>query len=252
MDSFRLDGKVAVVTGGGRGIGRAMALALADAGADVAIAARRTNEIEAVAEEIRAKGRKAAAITADLMESENIDRLADETVKQLGRVDVWVNNAAGGDERVMRTLSDTPETQWDPFMTLTLKSVWLASVAAAKRMTDGGSIINITSIVANNPSPYNGPYAAAKAGVNSLTMTLARELAPNIRVNGLAPGPVPTEFLMQAMNLTEDALPAMAEAMQIPLKRMGAEEDFGPAIVYLASPASSWVTGQVLTVSGGL
>jgi len=252
MDQFRLDGQVAVVTGAGRGIGRVIALALAEAGADVAVAARRTAEIEAVADEIRALGRKAAAITTDMMDMAAIDNLAEETVRQLGKLTIWVNNAGGADDRTMRTFMDLPEYQWDYQLGLNLKAVWAGSVAAAKRMPEGSSIINISSIAAFKPAPMNGPYGAAKAGVNSLTKTLATELAPKIRVNAIAPGPIPTEVFMEALKLTEEQLPGLVAMIQIPMKRMGKEEDICGAAVYLASPASAWVTGEIITVAGGL
>ena len=105
---------------------------------------------------------------------------------------------------------------------------------------------------ANGPAPNNGPYGAAKAGVNQLTQTLAVELAPKVRVNAISPGPIPTEVFMEALNLTDDMLPGLVEMIGIPLGRMGAEEDIAPAAVYLASDAASWITGQVLPVSGGL
>lgn len=252
LDQFRLDGQVAVVTGAGRGIGRAIALAMAEAGADVAVAARRTAEIEAVADEIRAKGRKAAAITTDMMDMAAIDRLADETVSQLGKLTIWVNNAGGADDRTMRTFMDLPEYQWDYQLGLNLKAVWAGGVAAAKRMPDGGSIVNISSIAAFKPSPTNGPYAAAKAGVNSVTKTMATELAPRIRVNAVAPGPIPTEVFMEALKLTEEQLPGLVDMIKIPMQRMGREEDICGAAVYLASPAAAWVTGEIITVAGGL
>jgi NAD(P)-dependent dehydrogenase (short-subunit alcohol dehydrogenase family) len=252
LDKFRLDGEVAVVTGGGRGIGRAIALGLAEAGADVVVAARRTDEINAVADEIKALGRRGLGITTDMMEMDQIENLAEETVKQMGKLSIWVNNAGGADDRTMRNLIDVPEYQWDFQAGLNLKAVWAGSIAAAKRMEEGSSIINISSIEAFNPSPTNGPYAAAKAGVHALTTTLAKELAPKIRCNAIAPGPVPTEVFLEATGLTMEMMPMVAESMNIPMGRMGEEDDFAPAAIYLASQASNWVTGQVLTVSGGL
>jgi NAD(P)-dependent dehydrogenase (short-subunit alcohol dehydrogenase family) len=252
LDKFRLDGHVAVVTGGGRGIGRAIALGLAEAGADVVLAARRTDEINAVAEEVKALGRRGLGVTTDMMDMDAIENLAEETVKQMGKLSIWVNNAGGADDRTMRTLVDLPEYQWDFQAGLNLKAVWAGSVAAAKRMEEGSSIINISSIEAFNPSPTNGPYAAAKAGVHSLTKTLAKELAPKIRVNAIAPGPVPTEVFLEATGLTLEMMPAVAKQMNIPMGRMGTEEDMAPAAIYLASEASAWITGQVLTISGGL
>jgi 7-alpha-hydroxysteroid dehydrogenase len=252
LDRFRLDGHVAVVTGSGRGIGRAIALALAEAGADVVLAARRTEEIEAVAEEVNALGRRGVAVTTDMMDMEQIENLAEQAVAQLGKLSIWVNNAGGADDRTMRNLVDVPEYQWDFQCGLNLKAVWAGSVAAAKRMEEGSSIINISSIEAFNPSPTNGPYAAAKAGVHTLTKSLAKELAPKIRCNAIAPGPIPTEVFMEALGLTEEMLPAVAEQFQIPMGRLGMEDDIAPAAVYLASSAAAWVTGEILTVSGGL
>ena len=252
MDKFRLDGHVAVVTGGGRGIGRAIALGLAEAGADVVLAARRTEEINAVAKEVEALGRRGLGITTDMTDLAQIENLAEETVKQMGKLSIWVNNAGGADDRTMRNLIDVPEYQWDFQNDLNLKAVWAGSIEAAKRMEEGSSIINISSIEAFNPSPTNGPYAAAKAGVHALTKTLSKELAPKIRVNAIAPGPVPTEVFLEATGLTMEAMPMVAQQLQIPMGRMGEEEDLAPAAIYLASEASNWVTGQVLTVSGGL
>ena len=252
LDKFRLDGHAAVVTGAGRGIGRAIALGLAEAGADVAVAARRTEEIEAVAAEVRALGRKGVAITTDMLDMAQIDHLAAEAERAFGKLTIWVNNAGGADDRTIRNLVDVPEYQWDFQDGLNLKAVWAGGVAAAKRMGDGASIVNISSIAAFRPSPGNGPYAAAKAGVNSLTRTMAVELAPRIRVNAVAPGPIPTEVFMEFYKLTQDMLPAMTKTIGIPMQRMGQEEDIAAAVVYLCSAAAAWVTGEIINVTGGL
>ena len=252
LDRFGLDGHAAVVTGAGRGIGRAIALGLAEAGADVVVAARRTHEIEAVAAEIRALGRKGVAITTDMMDMAQIERLAAEAETALGKLTIWVNNAGGADDRTIRNLVDVPEYQWDFQDGLNLKAVWAGAVAAAKRMNAGSSIINISSIAAFRASPGNGPYAAAKAGVNSLTKTLAVELAPKIRVNAVAPGPIPTEVFMEFYKLTAETLPEMTKAIGIPMKTMGEGEDIAAAVVYLCSAAAKWVTGEIINVTGGL
>lgn len=252
LDQFRLDGHVAVVTGGGRGIGRSIALALADAGADVAVAARRTGEIEKVADEIRARGRKAAAITTDVLEIDQNERLADETVRQFGKLTIWVNNAGGMDDRTLRTLQDTPEKAWDNQIDLNLKAVWSGAVAASKRMQPGSTIINISSLYSFTGVATSGPYCAAKAAVNSLTSTLSKELAPGIRVNAIAPGHIPTEVYIEAVGLTDENTAAYAAQLRIPMGRLGREDDIGAAAIFLASPASAWLTGQVLTVAGGL
>ena len=254
IDRFRLDGQVALVTGGGRGIGEGIALGLAEAGADVVVTARRTNEIEAVAEKIRAKGRRALAITADIMHIEQVQALAQQALEEMGRLDCWVSNAGGADDRVPRTLMEMPERQWDFQLNLNLKAVWTGAQAASKIMKEngGGTIINISSVAAYGAAPFNGPYAVAKAGVNNLTQTLAAELAPlGIRVNGVAPGPIPTEVFLEFLNLKEEDIPELGQRFQIPLGRVGTPEDIAPAVVYLASEASSWMTGQTIAVRGG-
>lgn len=255
LNQFRLDGQVVVVTGGGRGIGEAIALGMAEAGADIVVAARRTNEIEAVAEKVRALGRRALAITTDMMEIEQVQALADQTFKEMGGLTSWVSNAGGADDRVPRTLLEMPEKQWDFQMNLNLKAVWTGAQAAGNYMKDngGGNIINISSQAGNKASPFNGPYAVAKSGVNNLTQTLAAEMAPlGIRVNSVSPGPIPTEVFLEFTKLTEEDIPNMGKQFGIPLGRIGMPEDIAPACVYLASGASSWMTGQDIKINGGL
>jgi 7-alpha-hydroxysteroid dehydrogenase len=254
LDTFKLDGQVTVVTGGGRGIGEGIALGMAEAGSDIVIAARRTEEIEAVAAKVEALGRKALAITTDMMDVAQVQRLADETYKHFGKLTCWVSNAGGADDRVPRTFLDMPEKQWDFQMNLNLKAVWTGAQAAGKIMKDngGGTIINISSAAAGNASPFNGPYAVAKSGVDNLTQTLAAEMAAmNIRVNGVAPGPIPTEVFMEFLQLKEEDIPKLGERFQIPLGRVGTPEDIAPACVYLASDASRWMTGQTILIKGG-
>lgn len=254
IDRFRLDGRVAVVTGGGRGIGEGIALGLAEAGADVVITARRTAEIEAVADKVRALGRRALAITADVMKIEEVQRIAETTFREMGRLDCWVSNAGGADDRVPRTFLDMPERQWDFQLNLNLKAVWTGAQAAGRIMKDhgGGTIINISSVAANRASPNNGPYAVAKSGVNNLTQTLAVEMAPfGIRVNGVSPGPIPTEVFMEFLKLKPEDVPELGKRFGIPLGRVGDPRDIAPAVVYLASDASSWMTGQTISISGG-
>jgi NAD(P)-dependent dehydrogenase (short-subunit alcohol dehydrogenase family) len=254
IDQFRLDGQVAVVTGGGRGIGEGIALGLADAGADVVVAARRENEVEAVAEKIRGMGRKALAVKADVMDVEQVGALAQRAFDEFGKLSCWVSNAGGADDRVPRTLLDMPERQWDFQLNLNLKAVWTGAQAASRIMKDngGGTIINISSSAAGSPSPFNGPYAVAKSGVDNLTQTLSVELARyGIRVNGISPGPIPTEVFLEFLGLKEEDIPALGERFQIPLGRVGTPEDIAPAVVYLASSASSWMTGSTVVIKGG-
>ncbi|MDG1267425.1 MAG: SDR family NAD(P)-dependent oxidoreductase [Ilumatobacter sp.] len=252
LDRFALNGGVAVVTGAGRGIGEGIALGLAEAGCDVVLTARRENEIEAVAEQVRELGRRALAVPGDITNGEFVDQLADRSKQEMGKVTLWVSNAGGADDRTPRHLADMPDRQWDYQMDLNLRAVFTGARAAARVVEDGGSIIDISSGAALKPSPNNGPYAVAKAGVDSLTRTMSTELAPRgIRVNGVAPGPVPTEVFMEFFGASEEDIPKLGKKLGIPLGRLGTPEDVANAVVFLASEASSWVTGQTLLVNGG-
>lgn len=245
---YRLDGLVAVVTGGGKGIGRGIALCLARAGADVVVAARTRTDVESVAAEIEGLGRRARAVCADATLATDLEDVIAAT-EDLGGLDVWVNNAGGLPDATPRYLTRTPEDRWDAQVDLNLKSVWLGSVTAARHMQTG-VIVNISSRAAQGPSRKNGPYGACKAAVNSLTQTLSVELAPAIRVNAVGPGPVPTENFNQSTSFPEGK--PIEEVLGVPLKRLGTPEDIGHAVVFMASPAASWITGQCLYVSGGL
>ena len=248
---FDLTDRVAVVTGGGKGIGRGIVLALARAGADVAIAARTAADIEDVANEVRALGRAAIAVPTDVTSSDQLERLAAQATSELGPIDIWVSNAGGLPDATPRYLTRTPEDRWDAQMDLNLKSVWLSAVIAARHMGErGGRIVNISSRAAMGPSVKNGPYAASKAAVNSLTATLALELAPRVRVNAVAPGPIPTDNFNQSTNFPADR--PLEKILNVPLARLGTPDDIGNAVVFMASDASSWVTGQCLYVTGGL
>jgi 7-alpha-hydroxysteroid dehydrogenase len=252
LDRFGLHGGVAVVTGAGRGIGEGIAVGLAEAGCDVVLTARRENEINAVADRVRALGRRAIAIPGDITDGAFVDGLAERAKEEMGRLSIWVSNAGGADDRTPRHLADMPDRQWDYQLDVNLRAVFTGSRAAARVIDDGGSIINISSGAALKASPNNGPYAVAKAGVDSLTRTLSIELAPRkIRVNGVAPGPVPTEVFMDFFGATEEDLPKLAQQWGVPLGRLGTPEDVANAVVFLASPAASWVTGQTLLVNGG-
>jgi 7-alpha-hydroxysteroid dehydrogenase len=251
LDMFRLDNQAAVVTGGGKGIGRGIALCLAEAGADVAIAARSRDDVDAVAEEIRRMGRKAAAYLVDVTVPGEVDQLAETAAAEFGRLNIWVNNAGGLPDATPRYLTRTPEDRWDAQFDLNLKAVWTGAVAAAKHMKDGGSIINTSSRAAHGGHIKNGPYAAAKAAVNSLTQTLAIELAPAIRVNAIAPGPIRTQNFDESIRLDEEKAQAFLKTLNIPLGRYGLPTDIGAAAVFLASPGASWITGQCLYVTGG-
>ncbi|MBH80154.1 MAG: oxidoreductase [Gammaproteobacteria bacterium] len=246
-DAFRLDGKVAVVTGGGKGIGRGIALCLADAGADVVVAARTLSEVQSVAAEVEAKGQRAIGLSVDVTNTDQIEALA-ETAKELGQVDIWVNNAGGLPDATPRYLTRTPEDRWDAQLDLNLKAVFTGCVAAAN-VIEEGSIINIASTSARGANFKNGPYGASKAAVVSLTQSFSLELAPKIRVNAVGPGPIPTDNFNESTNFPDDK--PVEDVIGVPLRRLGTPEDIGWAVVYMASPAASWVTGQCLYVCGG-
>ena len=246
---FDLSGRVAIVTGGGKGIGRGIAIALAQAGADVVAVARTRADVDAVAADVEALGRRALGIVADVTNEDQVRALPSEAA-QLGQLDIWVNNAGGLPDATPRYLTRTPPDRWDAQMDLNLKAVWLGCVVAAEAMVEGGSIVNISSRAAQGASLKNGPYAASKAAVNSLTQTFSLELAPRIRVNAVAPGPIPTQNFNESTNFPDDK--PLEKLLNIPLGRVGTPDDIGNAVVFMASDASSWVTGQCLYVTGGL
>jgi 7-alpha-hydroxysteroid dehydrogenase len=247
LEQFRMDGKVAVVTGSGQGIGRGIAWGLADAGCDLVLNARRQSDLEATAAGVEERGRKAVIFAADIRDrSEELAALAES---ELGRLDIWVSNVGGSDEKTVRELADTPDDIWRSQLELNLTTAFQGAKAAAARIPRGGCIINISSGAGMRGSPRTGPYAAAKAGMLNLTLTLALELAPRgIRVNAVSPGPVFTEAYDQVLGISGklDELTAT-----IPLGRLGTPDDIAGAVVYLASPAASWVTGQNILVAGG-
>jgi NAD(P)-dependent dehydrogenase (short-subunit alcohol dehydrogenase family) len=248
-DLFTLAGDVAVVTGAGRGIGEGIARALAAAGAKVVVAARRTHEVEAVAAQIRADGGDAIGVTADVTDDDAMERLANTAVSTYGRLSIWVNNAGGSPARMPMT--ELSREEWDACVSLNQTAVWVGIRTAAKHM-ETGSIINITSGAGSGPVPGSAHYGAAKAAVNSLTLTASAELAPRIRVNAIAPGAIPTEIFKVALGITNDDELAQTQARwNIPMGRFGTPLDIGAATVFLCSPAASWITGEILRVGGG-
>jgi NAD(P)-dependent dehydrogenase (short-subunit alcohol dehydrogenase family) len=241
-----LTGKVAVVTGGSRGIGRAIVQALAEAGADVVIASRKLDACEAVAGEVRATtGRRAEAVACHVGKWDDCDRLVAEVLDRFGRLDVLVNNA--GMSPLYEALDAVTEDLWDKTVAVNLKGPFRLGVLAAAHMAahDGGSVINIGTAGSLVASTNELPYACAKAGLNAFTVGLAEAYAPTVRVNAILPGPFRTDVTK--------AWPAEAlEGSFVPLGRLGRPEEVAPLAVHLASAASSYTTGAIIRVDGGI
>jgi 7-alpha-hydroxysteroid dehydrogenase len=248
-DPFRLDGKRAVITGAGKGIGRGIAIQMAMAGADLVVSSRTLSDLESLQKEISSMGRSINVYVCDVTAPQEVEGLA-AFASENGGIDVWVNNAGGLPDATPRYLTKTPEDRWDAQIDLNLKAVFIACQAAANYMEEG-VIVNISSSSAKaQGSLKNGPYGASKAAVNSLTQTFALELAPKIRVNAVAPGPIPTENFNQSTNFPEDK--PIEKIIGVPLGRLGTPDDIGHAVVFMASPGASWITGQCLYVTGGM
>ena len=249
LGRFGLTGRRAVVTGASRGLGRAFATALAQAGADVAAVARGKQEVTEAAREISAStGRRALAIAADVTVRADVERMIAETARQLGSVDILVNNAG---ICFHRPALEVPDSEWDAVFDTNVYGVWAASTAAARVMAaaGGGVIINIgsiSSIIVNRPQ-WQPAYNASKAAVHQLTRSLAAEWAPhNIRVNALAPGYVKT-----GMAPVDQPEVRQHWIEDVPMRRCATPEEIAPSVVYLASDASSFMTGSVLVLDGG-
>jgi NAD(P)-dependent dehydrogenase (short-subunit alcohol dehydrogenase family) len=245
---MRLEGKKAIVTGGAAGIGHSIALALAYEGADVAIADVQTGKAQAVAKQIREKGRRALAITCDVGYSEQVDQMVARAVKELGGLHILVNNAAVITQGLFW---ETTDEQWDRIIRNNLSSVFYCSRAAARVMIEqkcGGRIINMSSIHATLSEPNAGPYTAAKGGIEALSRTMATELAPfKILVNCVAPGATYSELTTPMY--TESVKRALFQ--RVPLKEIAQPEWIAAGIVFLASEDARYMTGQVLTIDGG-
>jgi len=245
---FDLTGHVAVITGGGRGIGEGIAVAFAEAGAAVVVAARRTQEIERVAASIVDAGGRALAVTTDVTDDDAVEALARAAVAEFGKLTIWVNNAGGSPLKV--PAAELPRDEWDRTLALNLTAVYVGCLTA-KRHMETGSIINITSGAGSGPVPGSVHYGASKAGTNSITWTLSAEFAPDIRVNAVAPGAIPTEVMLTAIGHDESELDQVLDKWNIPMGRLGTPQDIGAACLYLASDAASWVTGEIVRVGGG-
>jgi 7-alpha-hydroxysteroid dehydrogenase len=249
LDRFRLDDKVAVITGGGRGLGAAIALAFAEVGADVVIASRTESELEAVAEQVRAAGRRAHVVAADLAHPEATAKLAGEAVEAFGRLDIVVNNVGGTMPNAL--LSTSTKDLKDAF-TFNVGTAHALTTSAAPLMIEhagGGSIINITSAMGRVAGRGFAAYGTAKAALAHYTRLAALDLCPRIRVNAIAPGSIVTSAL-DIVASNEQLRTPMEQVT--PLRRLGDPVDIAAAAVYLASPAGGYLTGKVLEVDGGI
>jgi dehydrogenase/reductase SDR family protein 4 len=247
--NFSLEGKVALVSGGSRGIGRACALAFAENGADVVVSSRKLADLDAVAEEIKARGRKGMAVASHIAKVEESANLVEKVKAEFGRIDILVNNA--GTNPYFGPIIDAEEWAWDTTMNVNLKGPFILSqlVARVMREQGGGTIINTASVGGMRPGQMQGIYSITKAGLIMLTKVMATEWGKyNIRVNAIAPGVIKTRL--------SEALwkePAVGEAAtkRTALGRLGEPEDVAGAVLYLASDASSYVTGETIVISGG-
>lgn len=249
LSTLSLEGQVAIITGGGTGIGRAIALEFAEAGADVVVAGRRRALLEEVAEEVRALGRRCLAVQTDISKKADVDNLVQRMMDEFGKIDILVNNAG---IIIRRPLLETTEDEWDKVIDIDLKGYWLCCQAVGKRMVERkkGNVINVSSTSGLSSRSGSSPYNIAKAGVFMLTRGLARELADyNIRVNAIAPAWVETEMTQRSWS-DPDALKRI-EA-EIPLGRLAEPGDIIGSALFLASDASSYITGHTIIFDGGL
>jgi gluconate 5-dehydrogenase len=249
LSAFSLEGKIAIITGGGTGIGRSTALVFAEAGAGIVVCSRALANLEKVTEEVRSLGKHCLAVSTDITKKPDIDNLVQKVMDEFGTIDILVNNAG---QFLGERLIDTPEEHWDQIMNIDLKGHYLCSQAVAKIMMEqkSGKIINVASDLGIRVSQDGGVYCIAKAGVFMLTKVLAKELAPyNIRVNTILPGLIRTP-MSEGTWTNPERLKWWEEATL--LGRIGEPDEVASAALFLASDASSYVTGHTIFVEGGL
>jgi 7-alpha-hydroxysteroid dehydrogenase len=248
LDRFSLTDKVAIVTGAGRGIGAACALAFAESGADVVIAARTKEQLEDVANQAADLGRRALGVPCDVSETANLELIVEQAMSEFGRIDIVVNNAGGS---MPGPFLDTSEKAFEGAFHFNVTTAFTLSKLAVPHMLagDGGSIVNISSAMGRLTDRGFVAYGTAKGALSHMTRLLAFDLAPRVRVNGIAVGSVATSAL--EIVLTNDELRNEMIA-KTPMKRLGETDDIAIAALYLASPASSFVTGKILEVDGGI
>ena len=248
LERFRLDGKIAIVSGAGRGIGAATARAMGEAGANVVLASRTAEQLEAVAADVRAFGGQALVVPTDVNENANIEALAQATIEEFGRIDIVVNNAGGTPPR---PFLDTSPGYFERAFHFNTTTAFVLSKAAVPHMIEQGegTIVNISSAIGRLRDRGFSAYGTAKAALTHLTRLMAADLAPKVRVNGIAVGSVATSALETV--LTDDGI-RTEMVTGTPLKRLGEPDDIALCALYLASPAASFVTGKIFEIDGGL
>lgn len=248
LEKFRIDGQIAIVTGAGRGIGAATARALAEAGADVVLAARTQDQLEVVADDVRAFGRRALVVPTDVDDTNNLLTLVDKTLEELGGIDIVVNNAGGS---APRAFLDTSPGYLERAFHFNTTTAFVLSKAATPHLLErgGGAIVNISSAIGRLTDRGFIAYGTAKAALSHMTRLMASDLAPRIRVNAISVGSTATSALETV--LTNDALRDEMES-RTPLRRLGDPDDIALGVLYLASPAGAFITGKILEIDGGL
>jgi 7-alpha-hydroxysteroid dehydrogenase len=248
IERFRLDGKVAIITGAGKGIGASIARAFADAGADCILAARTETDLDAVADEVRARGRRALALPADVNDLSALATVVERSVEEFGGIDIVVNNAGGS---MSRPFLDTTVAQLEKSFHFNVSAAFELVRLAVPHLLErgGGTVCNIGSVAGRNAVRNSLTHSLTKAAVEQLTRLMAVELAPRIRVNGVLPGAVETESLRHYLSVMD---PSTRETMHAhtAMRRNGDPDDIANAVLYLCSPAASWVTGQLVAVDG--
>lgn len=246
LDKFKLDGRVAVITGAGKGIGAAIAKAFAEAGADVVIGARTQSDLDAVAADVEALGRRALTVPTDVLDYAQLQNLADQAMAEFGRIDILVNNAGGFPPK---PALQTSAKELDAAFRFNVTTAFEMSRICAPLMAEaGGNILNISSIAGHKPTPCFAAYGTAKGALSLITQELAQEFAPKVRVNAIAVGSTKTDALNTV--LTPEVEQTMVDLT--PMGRLGEVEDIALGALYLCSDAANYVTGEILGVNGGL